>query len=202
MKIGFFGGSFNPPTYAHLNIAKTAIKYIKLDKVFFVPVGNTYKKYDLIDEKYRYEMLKLMCNNEKSIFVENIEMNQTKNISAIKAFEMIEKKYKELYKKVEIYYIMGADNFIKLPTWNNAEKLVQKQYIIFKRNGLNLEKIIEEEKLLKNYKKNFEILELDKNREYRSGIIRDFIKEEKYENTKEYTKPEIIEYIKEKKIYK
>ncbi|MGN1327858.1 MAG: nicotinate (nicotinamide) nucleotide adenylyltransferase [Clostridia bacterium] len=202
MKIGFFGGSFNPPTLAHLNIAEASLNQANIDKFFFVPVGNTYKKPELIDEKYRYEMLEIMCNNEKNVFVENIEMNQKNNISTIEAFEMIEEKYKKLYENIEIYYIMGADNFIKLPNWNDAEKLVQKKYIIFKRNDLNLEKFIEENKLLKNYGKNFKILELNKNKDYRSGIIRDLVKKEDFEEAKKYTKAEIIAYIKERNIYK
>ena len=202
MKIGFFGGSFNPPTYAHLNIAKDALAQAKLDKFFFVPVGNTYKKPELIDEKYRYKMLELMCNNEKNIFVENIEMNQTNNISTINAFDMIEEKYINTYENVEIYYIMGADNFIKLPNWNDAEKLIQKQYIIFKRDNLNLEKFIEENELLKKYQKNFKILELGKNKDYRSSIIRNLVKEENYEQAKKYTKAEVVEFIENEGIYK
>lgn len=38
MKIGFFGGSFNPPTKAHINLAKKALNICKLDKVIFVPM--------------------------------------------------------------------------------------------------------------------------------------------------------------------
>ena len=37
-KLGFFGGSFNPPTYAHINLAKLSIEKFKLDTVDFVPV--------------------------------------------------------------------------------------------------------------------------------------------------------------------
>ena len=48
-RMGFFGGSFNPPTYAHINIAKASIEKLGLDKFFFVPVGNLYNKPDLID---------------------------------------------------------------------------------------------------------------------------------------------------------
>ena len=66
--------------------------------------------------------------SKNTIFVENIEMNQKNNISMIEALKMIEKKYKELYDNIEVSYIMGADNFIKLPTWNDAEKLVQKKF--------------------------------------------------------------------------
>lgn len=201
MKIGFFGGSFNPPTYAHLEIAKEALKQEKLDKFYFVPVGNTYKKPELMDEKYRYEMLEIMCNNEGNIFVEDIEMKQANTISTIEAFEMIEEKYKKLYENIEIYYIMGADNFIKLPTWNDAEQLAQKQYIIFKRDNLKLEEFIKEDKLLNTHKKNFKILELESGKDYRSGIIRNLIKEKNFEEAKKYTKPKVIEYIKKKKIY-
>ena len=110
-KIGFFGGSFNPPTYAHLEVAKTAIRQLNLDKVFFVPVGNLYNKPDLIDEKHRYNMLQLSCKDEENKDVENIELNQNRNLSTIDAFKLISSKYKN----VESYYIMGADNFKKLP---------------------------------------------------------------------------------------
>ena len=105
-RYGFFGGSFNPPTYAHLEIAKKSLEFLNLDKVFFVPVGNNYKKPYLINEKYRYDMLNLMCEDEKKIEVEDIELNKENNISAIEAFKMISDKYKN----IEKYYIMGADN--------------------------------------------------------------------------------------------
>ena len=39
-RIGFYGGSFNPPTKAHIELAKKVIKECNLDKVIFVPVGD------------------------------------------------------------------------------------------------------------------------------------------------------------------
>ena len=71
-KLGFFGGSFNPPTYAHINVAKMSIEKFNLDAVYFVPVGNLYNKLSLIDENYRYKMLELICDDK--IMVENIEL--------------------------------------------------------------------------------------------------------------------------------
>ena len=76
-RMGFFGGSFNPPTYAHINIAKASIEKLGLDKFFFVPVGNLYNKPDLIDEVYRYDMLKIACKNENNI------LNTTKYITSL-----------------------------------------------------------------------------------------------------------------------
>lgn len=47
MKIGFFGGCFNPPTIAHINLAKKVLEKCNLDKLIFVPIGDFYSKKDL-----------------------------------------------------------------------------------------------------------------------------------------------------------
>lgn len=200
-RMGFFGGSFNPPTYAHINIAKASIEKLGLDKFFFVPVGNLYNKPDLIDEVYRYDMLKIACKNENNIFVEDIELKKSRNLSAIEVFEMIENKYKK-DNDIAIFFVMGADNFIKLPNWKNAKELITKyQYIIFERNNSNLRSQIEENELLNKNKFNFHILKLEDYSQISSGNIRTLIKNNDYERCKEFTKPEIIEYIKMNKLY-
>ncbi len=200
-RMGFFGGSFNPPTYAHINIAKASIEKLGLDKFFFVPVGNLYNKPDLIDEVYRYDMLKIACKNENNIFVEDIELKKSRNLSAIEVFEMIENKYKK-DNDIAIFFVMGADNFIKLPNWKNAKELITKyQYIIFERNNSNLRSQIEENELLNKNKFNFHILKLEDYSQISSGNIRTLIKNNDYEKCREFTKPEIIEYIKMNKLY-
>ena len=47
-KYGFFGGSFNPVTKAHVELAKEITNKYKLDKVIFVPVGDKYNKMGLM----------------------------------------------------------------------------------------------------------------------------------------------------------
>ena len=83
-KLGFFGGSFNPPTYAHINVAKMSIEKFNLDAVYFVPVGNLYNKLSLIDENYRYKMLELICDDK--IMVENIELGRKQTLNTLQAF--------------------------------------------------------------------------------------------------------------------
>lgn len=198
MKIGFFGGSFNPPTYAHLEIARISIQEQNLDRVYFVPVGNSYKKPELIDENYRYEMLQIMSKNFNNIDVENIELNKNESISAIQAFEMIEKKYEG----TEIYFIMGADNFIKMPTWKNAEELITKyNYIVFNRHSLNLENFIKENGMLYKNKEKYKIIQLKENKDTNSSIIRKLINEGKYQEADKYTSKEVIEYIVKNNLY-
>lgn len=197
-KLGFFGGSFNPPTYAHINIAKMSIEKFNLDAVYFVPVGNLYNKPSLIDEKYRYKMLQLVCGDK--IKAENIELNRKETLDTLQAFNLIEGKYKN--DETEIFYIMGADNFEKLPNWKDSKKLVEDyQYIIFKRDGSNLEQCIEKNQILKKNRQNFKFLDLQQYADISSGIIRELIKKEDYEKCKEYTDAAIVQYIKENKLY-
>ena len=47
-RLGFFGGSFNPITKAHIDLILEAIDKYSLDKVYFVPMNDKYKKQGLL----------------------------------------------------------------------------------------------------------------------------------------------------------
>lgn len=197
MRYGFFGGSFNPPTKAHLEIAIKALKEFDLDKVFFVPMGNSYDKAELVDERYRCDMINLLAKNEEKINIEDIELGKKDRIFAIDAFNMIEQKYI----KSENYFIMGADNFIKIPEWKENEKMIKNyKYIIFERNNINIEDFIKNNDLLQKNQKNINILKVKQNKNVNSTMLRQLIKDKDY-NIEKFTTPEIIDYIKEKKLY-
>ena len=131
MRIGFFGGSFNPPTKAHIELAKLAIKEKKLDKVIFVPIGDFYEKKDLEPIDKRIEMLKIVCSKENKLEVSNIEKEFKEKKFAIDIFKIIENKYKE----DDFYFLMGSDNFQKLPTWKEYNELKNNKYIVFNRSS-------------------------------------------------------------------
>lgn len=200
MKYGFFGGAFNPPTCAHLELAKKVKNEFKLDKLFFVPVGNLYQKKDLVDEKFRFEMLEILCRDCEGIEVSDLEMNLNKNLSAIEVFELINEKYKE--EAEEIYFILGADNFKNLENWKESERLIKNyKYIVLERENIDLNEIINQNKLLKENKDNFKSLKENKcnfisSTKARSGI---------YENSKDeickIIPQEIYEYIIKNKLY-
>lgn len=109
-KIGFFGGSFNPITNAHISIAKQIIEKHDIDKVIFVPVGNHYQKSGLIEEKHRYEMIKKAIQDHNGLEVSNSELNQKKNLTMLEALNKIKREFANCYP----YFIIGADNIIKM----------------------------------------------------------------------------------------
>ena len=134
-KIGFFGGSFNPPTLAHFEIVKSALKEGNLDKIVIVPMGDKYQKAGLIPFEDRYNMISKMFENEPKVEISRMQANQQEVSYAIDSFEIIDKEYKN----DERYFIMGLDNFSRIDTWKSNEKLVlNRKFIIFQRENYNV----------------------------------------------------------------
>ena len=76
MKIGIFGGSFNPPHKMHESIASQLIERKIIDKVIFVPTSNFYPKAGLISDEERLSMLKLLIKDKKEYDVSDYEFGR------------------------------------------------------------------------------------------------------------------------------
>ena len=136
-RIGFFGGCFNPVTYAHINLIKEVIEKENLYKVYFVPMGDFYQKKDLIDLKDRIEMIKIALKNEEKLDILNIS-NRDKKTDAIDTFKLIDTMFPE----DERFFIMGSDNYKKIDTWKNATDLIEHyHYIILDRENIETKNI-------------------------------------------------------------
>ena len=77
MKIGIYGGSFDPPHVEHINIAKNAVKELCLDKLFVLPAFMPpHKPYATpVDGEHRLNMLNLAFSDCKNIEVCDYELN-------------------------------------------------------------------------------------------------------------------------------
>lgn len=194
-RYGFFGGSFNPPTMAHERLAEEIAEKFKLDKVYFVPVGNYYKKTDLIDENKRLAMLESIRNDK--IDVLDIELNSKKKLLAVDAFELIN----DNFSSSENYFILGGDNLEKLPNWENATKCLNNNIIAIQR-GKNLANIIVENKLLEENKNKIFKFNANKLYNYSSTEVRKAIKNDDIEILNKMLNKKVYFYIKENNLYK
>lgn len=195
MKIGFFGGCFNPPTNAHINLAKKVLKECKLDKIIFVPMGDSYKKKELAKAKDRYKMLKIACKDIRQFEVSDIEIKENRQMNTIDAFRLIDKKYS----KEEKYFILGADNLIKIKEWKESEELISKyRYIVLKRAGIDLKGYTDKHNKVKN-----SILNIIENEEYKDSSATKFRKELKSDKCciKDMVSKDVYNYIIENDIY-
>lgn len=183
MRIGVFGGSFNPPHLMHLNIAKDLLRLKYLDKVIFVPTGNKYSKDDLIDIKYRLEMLKIMIISYDDMIVSDYE-NQDRVVYTYETLDYFKKKYLGS----EIYFILGADNLKQISNWKNSEYILSNYKLLVINRGND--KIVVSDNIVVT-----DILNNDINSTFiRNNIDNDDI-------IKKYLDKNVLEYIRKEKLY-
>ncbi len=188
MKIGIFGGSFNPPHKMHKKIALELIKNGYVDQVIYVPTGNKYNKKDLIDAKDRLEMLKIMTRNNENLSVSDYELKNTLTYT----YQTLD-YFQSIYPNDEIYFICGTDNLKELTTWNHYKHILNNyKIVVIERDNDNVEDII---KSLNS--KNIIIGKID-SRNISSTKIRNNLKENQDFFDLD---DEVISYIKEKNLY-
>ena len=137
MKIGIYGGSFNPVHKGHTNIAKDAIKTLDLDKLIFVPAfKNPFRSAEkLAPAEDRVKMLELVCPEKAEVSL--FEINRKGVSYTIDTIRHFEKKYPN----DELFLIIGSDNVYKLNKWRNIDEIAEKsKIVVFKRDN-NFSKI-------------------------------------------------------------
>lgn len=191
MKIGIFGGSFNPPHNTHRNIALELIEKGYLDKIIYVPTGDSYKKENLINFKYRLRMVELMTLDYDNLSVSDIgnDDNYTYTYQTLDYFQNI-------YNNDEIYFICGTDNLNELDTWRKYEYILKNyKLLVIKRNNDNVDNILNK---YKNERENIIIADVMSN-VLSSTYIRDNIDNNEI---KKCLDEKVYEYLKKKLIYR
>lgn len=193
MKIGIFGGSFNPPHKMHLNIVEELLNEKILDKVIIVPTGLHYSyKNNLVSNEHRYNMLKLMTKHNDKIEISDFEFKDEE----IHSFDTLE-YYKNIYKNDTLYFVCGLDNISYVDKWYKGEYLLNNyKFLVITRDTNNLDEILSK---YEKYKDNIIITNIKSNT-ISSSYIRDELKEKKY-NLNDYLDQKVIDYIKENNLY-
>ena len=139
MKIGIFGGSFNPVHNMHVNISLELIKKGYLDMVIYVPTGDMYNKKDLISFKDRLNMLKLIVSEYDNLEVSDIGNNDNYQYT----YQVLD-YFREIYNNADdIYFICGSDNLSSFDTWKRYKYILENyKLLVIKRNGDNIDYIL------------------------------------------------------------
>lgn len=119
MRIGIYGGSFNPPHNMHLKMAKELLARKLVDKIIFVPTGNKYPKTNLVSGMDRIKMINLMIEGNPNLEVSDYELKE----SQVYTYKTLN-YFKNCYSDSEIYFILGSDLLKDFKTWKNYEYIL------------------------------------------------------------------------------
>ena len=131
-KIGILGVTFDPAHIGHIKISREAKKKFKLDYVIWaITKKNPFKNKSKLNLNSRIKYAKKITKKEKFIKIEFYEnkIKSNKTINLINYF-------KKINKKLDIYFIMGADNLINFHKWHKWKSILQKcSILVFDRQG-------------------------------------------------------------------
>lgn len=135
MKVGVFGGSFNPVHNGHIAVARAAVASGLVDKVLMVlsPL-NPLKANpeELLDDKERLAMLADACRPFSELEACDIELSMPRPSYTIDTL----RKLQELNPDDKYRLIIGADNFVIFPKWRDAEDIIARfAPIVYPREG-------------------------------------------------------------------
>lgn len=138
MRVGLFGGTFDPIHVGHLIAAEEARESVGLDRVVFVPCGiPPHKRSELISSgQARLEMTRLAAQGNPRFEVSDFEVSKDEASFTIETVRHFSSK---LGKDAELFLIVGADSVLEMWTWKNpAELLSESKPIVVSRPGFDL----------------------------------------------------------------
>jgi nicotinate-nucleotide adenylyltransferase len=129
MRIGIFGGTFDPPHYGHLILAEQAREQAALDQVWFLLSARPPHKSDrqITPFERRAEMLALaLAGHEDRFRVETIERDRAGLSYTADTLDALA----EQHRSVEWFVILGADSIKDLPTWHEPRRILAKATVL------------------------------------------------------------------------
>jgi nicotinate-nucleotide adenylyltransferase len=141
--IALFGGSFDPIHVGHLAVARAAQRRFHLDEVHFIPSGRPPHKhaYALAPYPHRFAMVALACS-EHPAFVPSLAEAGTDQGGHEKFYSIDTVRHfkARLRRSVDhLYFILGADSFLEIPTWKDYEALLLScDFVVASRPGFRL----------------------------------------------------------------
>ncbi len=193
MKIGLFGGTFNPVHFGHLINAEIIKDNFGLDKILFIPSRYPVHKNleGNVSPEDRFNMLKLAVEGNSDFNVSRIELDRKDDSYFIITLNQLN----DIYKNAELLLLIGTDAFNEINTWKDSKEILKSvSFIIMKRPGFDTidRKILETARDVKIFEN--PLIEIS------SSKIRDNVKNKK---SIRYMVPlKVEDYILAKELYK
>jgi nicotinate-nucleotide adenylyltransferase len=132
MKIGLYGGTFDPIHHGHLILARQALEQLGLDRLVFIPAAQSPFKTDqaLTAGRHRFEMVKLAIEGEAYFAVDDLEIERTGPSYSIDTVNI----YRQGFPGADLFWLIGEDHVPSLPKWHRIDDLKDRvRFVVLSR---------------------------------------------------------------------
>lgn len=134
MRLGLFGGSFDPVHMGHHLVAQAALEEMNLDRVFFIPAAQSPFKpgTNPAPAEKRVQMLRLALAGQTRFEVDELEISRGGVSYTIETAQEFQRRFPG----ASLFYLIGTDHVPQLPKWREAELLAKVvKFIVIPRPG-------------------------------------------------------------------
>jgi nicotinate-nucleotide adenylyltransferase len=134
MRIGVFGGSFDPVHFGHLILAEQCREQAALDEVWFIPAARPPHKLTapVSPFEHRVAMLRLALEGQSGFRVDTLEGNRPGPSYTADTLDELNK----LHPGNDWYYLLGSDSVPDLPTWHEPQRVIARAgLVVIERHG-------------------------------------------------------------------
>ena len=124
MRIGVFGGTFDPVHMGHLAVAEEVRERLVLEEVLFVPAGQPWLKsgQDVSSGHHRLEMVKLAVASNSHFRALDIEIRRPGPSYSADTLEELEKDWNW---QAELHFLVGADAIMEMARWQRPGRIFE-----------------------------------------------------------------------------
>jgi len=135
VRVGIYGGVFNPPHNGHLIAAQEAYWQLNLDVVVWVPVGDAPHRQieDDPGAEARFEMVELATAADERFRVSRIELERAGPSYTVDTLRQLREREPE----AQFFLIIGGDQALALPKWREPEEILDFATIAVFERGNN-----------------------------------------------------------------
>jgi nicotinate-nucleotide adenylyltransferase len=143
LRLGLFGGTFNPMHYGHLRSAEEVCEALALTRLWFIPASHPPHKtaQGITPFQARLEMSRLAVGDHPVMSVSDLEGRRSGRSYSIETLRQVRQEVGPAW---ELYFILGLDAILEIATWKDYKDLFSlSHFVVLDRPGYDRQRLAE-----------------------------------------------------------
>ena len=136
LRLGIFGGTFDPIHNGHLVAARAALVALNLDQIFFVPTWSSLAKQHSATAQQRFEMVELAIAEEPKFKISRVDIDRGSPTFTIDTLQ----SFARFHPDAKLFFLLGLDAFQSIASWKDSQKLAElAEFVVLSRPGYEVD---------------------------------------------------------------